>query len=125
MPVGRAVVDNFAAGGIASPVDLKSGRLGPCAFKDPRKPKVYVHPDTGAQIAGEILPFWEDVVALAVRAHGAFEKVAAIGWDVAITSDGVKLLEANTGWCVEVVQMANESPLGATELPQMLVSHLG
>ena len=125
MPVGRAVVDNFAAGGIASPVDLKSGRLGPCAFKDPRKPKVYVHPDTGAQIAGEILPFWEDVVALAVRAHGAFEKVAAIGWDVAITSDGVKLLEANTGWCVEVVQMANESPLGATELPQMLASHLG
>ena len=124
MPVGSAVVDNFAAGGIASPVDLGTGRLGPGTFKDPRKQKTNVHPDTGAQLDGTILPFWEDVMALALRAHDSFKKVATVGWDVAITPDGVKLVEANTGWCVEVVQMANDSPLGTTELPKMLASHL-
>jgi len=124
MPVGSAVVDNFSAGGIASPVDLGTGRLGPGTFKDPRKQKTNVHPDTGAQLDGAILPFWEDIVALAVRVHDCFKKVATVGWDVAITPDGVKLLEANTCWGVDVVQMANDSPLGITELPKMLASRL-
>lgn len=123
MPTGSSSVDNFAAGGLASPIDLETGRLGPAVYKDPRKPDVEVHPDSGERIAGEAVPFWSEVLALCLSAHRSFPKVATVGWDVALTTDGPKLIEANPGWCVEVVQMAHGKPLGATAWPELLMTH--
>lgn len=123
MPTGNSAVDNFVAGGLASPVDLETGRLGAAVYMDPRRPDVEVHPDTGGRIAGATLPFWDEVKELSLRAHRAFSRIATVGWDVAITSDGVKLLEANTGWGFHVVQMAQGKPLGMTVLPELLMSH--
>ena len=125
MPTGSSSVDNFAAGGLASPIDPETGRLGPGVYKDPRKSDVDVHPDSGERIAGETMPFWDEVLALCLRAHRCFSKVATVGWDVAITTDGPKLIEANPGWCVEVVQMAHGKPLGTTAWPDLLMSHAG
>ena len=123
MPVGNSSVDNFAAGGLASPIDLETGRLGPAVYKDPRKPDVDHHPDSGQQIAGEVVPFWNEVLDLRLHAHRCFPKVATVGWDVALTTEGPKLIEANPGWCVEVVQMAHGKPLGETAWPELLMSH--
>ena len=123
MPVGNSSVDNFAAGGLASPIDLETGRLGPAVYKDPRKADVDHHPDSRQQIAGEVVPFWNEVLDLCLRAHRCFPKVATVGWDVALTTEGPKLIEANPGWCVEVVQMAHGKPLGETAWPELLMSH--
>jgi hypothetical protein len=71
------------------------------------------------------VPFWDDVLALSLCAHSCFSKVATVGWDVAITTEGPKLIEANPGWCVEVVQMAHGKPLGMTIWPELLMSHAG
>ena len=125
MPTGKSPVDNFAAGGIAAPIDLETGLLGRAVYKDPRRSDADTHPDSGAQISGEILPFWSEAKALAILAHEAFPQVASVGWDIALTTDGPRLLEANPNWCVEVVQMANGQPLGETELPDMLMSNVG
>jgi hypothetical protein len=123
MPTGTSAVDNFAAGGLASPIDLESGVVGLGVYKDPRKPDVSVHPDSGEQITGEIIPFWQDIVALCRRAHEAFPKSPTVGWDVAITDHGLKLIEANTSWGVMIMQMAHGKALGATEWPRLMMSH--
>lgn len=124
MATGSSHVDNFAAGGLAAAIDPDTGELGRAVYKDPRKPDIDAHPDTGARITGERLPFWEEARSLALQVHEAFPKSAAVGWDVAITDEGPLLLEANPSWCVEVVQMAHGKPLGATKLPELLMSHL-
>lgn len=123
MPTGTSNVDNFVAGGIASPIDLETGELGSAVYMDPSRADRDTHPDTGQPIVGALLPFWSEVKELALAAHRAFPRIATVGWDVAVTSDGVKLLEANTGWGFHVVQMPQGKPLGATLLPQLLMSH--
>lgn len=59
MATGNAPADNFARGGIASPIDEKSGRLGKAVSKSPLKSlmPISVHPDTGKRMEGFQLPF--------------------------------------------------------------------
>jgi hypothetical protein len=56
------------------------------------------HPDTGVELAGFEVPCWREAYALVKRAHGVFAEFGSIGWDVALTTDGPKLLEANAWW---------------------------
>jgi len=59
-----------------------------------------VHPVTGAPTVGVQLPEWDAVLALVTRAAEAFAPLRAVGWDVAITDQGVVLLEANAWWAI-------------------------
>ena len=96
MPVEHPSVDNYAQGGLASPVDA-NGILGPAVTK--RLPEATVrveqHPWTGHRIVGTQLPFWDDAVKLALAAHAAFPQYPSIGWGVAIAPNGPTLIEAN------------------------------
>jgi hypothetical protein len=120
--VGSRVVDNFHAGGLASPVELNDGRLGPSVFKS--RPELLVaHPDTGAAIAGRVLPHWPAVKQLALAAHQQFGALPSIGWDIAITEDGPVIVEGNSVWDPEVVQMSYRLPLEATIVPACLAEY--
>jgi putative polysaccharide biosynthesis protein len=123
MAVGQLVADNFAAGGLASPVRLEDGRLGPAVFKS--RPGVFpVHPDTGAAILGRHLPHWREVMQLAIAGHQEFKALPSIGWDIAITEAGPVIVEGNSEWGTNVVQMSHGKPLEATIVPARLVEHL-
>lgn len=124
MAVGALVADNFAAGGIASPVALDDGRLGPAVFKA-RPGSLASHPDTGALILGRCLPRWAEVKQLALAAHRAFAPLPSIGWDIAIGESGPVIVEGNSEWGVNVVQMAHRQPLAATTVPASLAEHFG
>jgi Sugar-transfer associated ATP-grasp len=122
MPVGSLVVDNFTAGGLASRVELNDGRLGPAVFRS--QPKLFVvHPDTGAAIAGRTLPHWPAVKQLALAAHREFGALPSIGWDIAITDDGPVIVEGNSVWDPELVQMSYQEPLEATIVPACLAEY--
>jgi hypothetical protein len=123
MPTGGQPVDNFAAGGIAAPVDA-TGMLRPAVAKDPGRGTFASHPDTGACIAGSRLPYFAQALELALRAHAAFPWVPTVGWDVVITPEGPVLLEANPGWCFELAQIVPGQPLGATPYPEVFLEHL-
>jgi hypothetical protein len=125
MPVGEHVADNFAAGGIACPISLRTGILGSGSFKasGDRQP-VNRHPDSRAAITGRTVPYWAAVKELAVAAHSTFETMASIGWDIAITDEGPTLLEGNAVWCVDLAQMSHRQPLSDTSIPACLSEHL-
>ena len=124
MPTGDLAVDNFAAGGIAAPVELVGGVLGIAVSKDPRRGPFRNHPDSGHVIAAFTLPMWTAVKDVARGAHDQFGRVPFVGWDVAITDDGPVLLEANTSWCAEVIQIPSRVGLGDTIFPEVFVAHL-
>ncbi|MDT0632224.1 sugar-transfer associated ATP-grasp domain-containing protein [Rubrivirga sp. S365] len=108
-------VDNFDQGGLAAPVDAETGRLGPAIRKDLRfAARDYDrHPTTGHAIVGARVPQWEEVLALALEAHRTLTDVSVVGWDVAVTTSGVVLVEANTAPDARF-QQTGLRPLGTT-----------
>lgn len=123
MPRGTLIADNFAAGGLAAPVDLARGTLGIGRYKSRPFIPVKEHPDSGHPIEGTALPFWQAALDLALSAHREFREMPAVGWDIAITEHGPVLVEGNGGWGVEMVQIAHQRPLSDTAIPDCLLAH--
>jgi glycosyltransferase involved in cell wall biosynthesis len=114
-PRAHAVVDNLSAGGLGADYDA-AGRLGRARSLDPASPLYDRHPDTGAAIAGTLIPEWERVAALALRAHAPITDIAMIGWDVALPENRPVLVEGNTNWGVLL-----DTPLGDTRYVEILL----
>jgi hypothetical protein len=68
-------------------------------------------------MAGKVLPYWGDVVTCVIAAHGFFPNVATIGWDCAITPNGVQLLEGNLNWGVAPHQFEGVPLLAQWTMP--------
>jgi hypothetical protein len=99
-------VDNWDKGGLSVGLDPVTGRLGRGVFK-PRYGGqwVSVHPDSGAQLEGRVVPKWDEVRRLCQRAAGALSGVRSIGWDVALTDNGPAIIEGNADWSLPLVQV--------------------
>jgi hypothetical protein len=101
-------------------IDLATGKLGP-ATGDKEKFLLEwwdVHPVTGAPVTGRVLPHWEEIKAIALKAHNAARGRLLVGWDLAVTPDGPLLLEGNSYPDVDFPQRVcridiGHSPLGA------------
>ena len=105
----RSGADNIARGAMAISVDCESGRLGtgwikPHAGEVPTLKRYEEAPGTGVRFTGLMVPAWEEARDLALRAAAAFPCVRAVGWDVAVTPDGPRLLEGNWAWCEKLAQ---------------------
>jgi hypothetical protein len=124
LSTGQGSIDGFTAGGLAAPIDLRTGVLGTAARRDGLE-AVIRHPDTGNPIAGTALPFWREVADLALRAHASFPRLPTAGWDLAILPDGPVLTEGNSCWGVEIMQIAHRQPLGATLFPACFMAWAG
>lgn len=96
----NSTVDNMAAGNLAAPIDIDSGVVtGPGVFSDITKEDQLIHPVTGKPIKGFVIPFWEEVLALARNAALNTPKNKSVGWDIAVTGTGPELIEGNHNWC--------------------------
>ena len=56
------------------------------------------HPVTGQRLVGLQPPMWSEVVKLGTSAALAFLPSRCLGWDIAKTSAGAVLIEANRYW---------------------------
>ena len=111
-----------SAGGIVCSIRHETGRIRHAAAMDGAP--VTSHPDTGAPIVGIDLPFWQESVELARRAHAAaFARFAFLGWDVALTREGPIFLETNSGWGALFHQML-DGPLGHTAFSRLVSRHV-
>jgi hypothetical protein len=118
MPRGEEKTDNFAGGGLVAGVS-NEGILTAAVAKDIRLGSFTNHPDTNAQIQGTQLPRFQDMVNLALKAHECFQKPCFIGWDIALTMDGPTIVEANTTWGTESIEMPHRRPLMETEFGEI------
>jgi hypothetical protein len=123
MAHGELIADNFAAGGLAAPVDLARGTLGLARRRARPFVPVEEHPDSGHPIEGTAVPFWNEALDLAIDAHREFRDMASVGWDVAITESGPVLVEGNAIWGVDSAQITHQRPLADTAVPACLLAH--
>lgn len=101
-------VDNWAAGGVASPIDLASGTLG-LATAAPVQGKLNWredHPDTRTRIAGTTLPLWEEILETLLLATEAYSRISHCGWDVVIADDTFYVLEGNNQPTLTLMQIS-------------------
>lgn len=86
------------------PIDLITGQIQTAGVKKlaPNLPEALF---TDLQSYSMPLPYWDSVCQIAVQAHQRFPDLLTIGWDLAITDQGVKLIEGNINWGVEVHQV--------------------
>jgi hypothetical protein len=118
MPIGQAIVDNIAQGGLAAPIDLATGEInGPAIQKDKAigVSRFEKHPDTGVRLIGVKLPCWPQVLDLAKQAHTAFPSMPFVGWDIAILRDGPVVLEGNSWWDVDLTILPHRISLSDTQ----------
>ena len=121
----KSVVDNIHRGGLGAPVDSATGELGRATDNGTLARTGWLdrHPVTGAQILGHKVPFWHEAVELALSAHRALDEALVVGWDVAFTEDGPRLIEGNKSPGVELDQKLSV-PWGNERFGQLLAYHL-
>lgn len=109
--VGQSV-DNLAAGNLAAPVDLDTGKVnGLAIYSDITKEPVDTHPITGEKIVGFQVPFWKESIEMVKEAALVDTSNRSIGWDIAITNNGPELIEGNHDWCKLVWQLPVQNGL--------------
>lgn len=88
-------VDNMGAGGMTVEIDEKTGRFfNAMMITDNTIIPIDKHPDTGAPMEGYI-PHWDEIVEGIKELHRAMPELEYLGFDVAITEDGMRLPEIN------------------------------
>ena len=101
------LVDNMHSGGIAYPIDLKTGKIA-CPGRDNDTEKSYdTHPSSGIFMIGLQLPNWDILLREVGEAAKLSKNMIYLGWDIAITENGVDFIEANFGHGVDVIQYDN------------------
>ena len=83
-------VDNLFGGGVIVKVNVENGELN--SFDTYKNS---AHPDTHVAYKSVTIPYWDEVLKLALMAHKAAGDFLSIGWDIAVTPDGPVLIEAN------------------------------
>lgn len=92
--VGNSVVDNYCQGGSIYEVDIRSGLV--CTYGQSKgNSRSYVHPGTNIVMLGYKIPNWDMVLNECIRAAELLPQIRIIGWDVAITENGIELIEGN------------------------------
>ena len=61
------------------------------------------HPDTGEQILGSQIPAWDDLLELVKLLAKKFKKQRIVGWDMAYSTDGWVIVEANSHPHIQVL----------------------
>lgn len=121
-----SVVDNASQGGLSAALDLETGRLtAPFLAAAKHGGRGFVaHPDSGVGVDAIVVPEVAHVVELVVRAHRWLPN-RLVAWDVAITTQGPAILEANDVPPLNGVQAAAGGLWASPVYRQVLGPHVG
>ena len=102
---GVNAVDNFHAGGMASQIDLDTGKLVNNALNKDLQ-EFDKHPVSKVKFIGYQIPYWEELKEMVLEASLESDKILVVGWDVAVTPDGPVIIEGNRRPGFDVIQVA-------------------
>ena len=104
-------VDNFNSGGMTAKVDVDTGKIIEEAVN--KKGEIFEnHPITNTKIKNFQIPNWEEAKEMVKDAAKLSPNVRYIGWDVAITDNGVTLVEGNQFPGHDIYQVAEKMKEG-------------
>ncbi len=106
MRIGNGVnhCDNFHQSGMACSIDLETGKLvGNAIDKDLNE--FEFHPTSGVRFDGFQIPNWDKAKEMVLEAALVNDKIHVVGWDVAVTQDGVTFIEGNRRPGFDLVQV--------------------
>ena len=102
-------LDNFHSGGVAYPVDIDSGIVTGVGRREADRASFLRHPPTGHIMPGFQIPNWdiltEQIRKAATSYAPSISRVGYVGWDVAVTPDGIDLVEGNTSPMCALIQL--------------------
>jgi hypothetical protein len=116
-------VDNVSSGGLSSPIDIKTGRLGRTSNIFIRNGFHWIerHPDTGEQLEGRIIPRWKEICEETLDLARVFPMIPYIAWDIALLDGGICVIETNSWSDLSVFQL--EEPLTMNPLIRRFFEH--
>ena len=101
-------VDNFHFDGIGANINIESGIIDSVGY-DVHNQTYIVHPETGKQIIGFKIPYWEECKKFAEKAARNIPEVRYIGWDIVIRENGdFLLIEGNDNADHDFQQLYNK-----------------
>ncbi len=97
-------VDNASQGGLVCDIDMELGILSEARSIKTLKKYKY-HPDTGERIEGIEIPQWQSIKQSVQNLSVNFWYVDMIAWDVALTNQGIYIIEGNSSTGVNIIQL--------------------
>ncbi|MCQ2551170.1 MAG: hypothetical protein MJ146_03110 [Clostridia bacterium] len=89
------IADNLVRGGMAAAIDTKTGIIMADGV-DVKGNRYECHPTSGQKFKGFQIPNWDALLETVDKAIRVVPGMNYIGWDIAITPDGVTIIEGNT-----------------------------
>lgn len=93
--IAESVVDNMANGGIIFPLDIHTGIVNGVGLDYNYEQRYIFHPYTKFKVLGQQIPNWEYVIKSSKEVASKYKSFRWLGFDIAITEDGVEIIEAN------------------------------
>lgn len=102
--------DNAHAGGLFAEIDVNSGVIISQAtnYENHEYP---FHPFSKVKIIGQKIPRWEDVKKTVIDAATLVPEIRYCGWDVAVSSNGITLIEGNENGDFMIYEVAAKTGL--------------
>lgn len=89
------LTDYSSTGGLAVPVDVKTGKLGVPLFRPPGEGESMTDGDISSKLENLEIPHWPDALRLAKKCLKVFPDHNLAGMDIAITEQGPLIVEIN------------------------------
>lgn len=102
-----APTDNWSRGGLCAPIDIETGRIKTAFTQDSDNLVIRTehHPETNTKIRGVEIPHWSAAYELILNIADHHGRAPYVGWDVIISSDGPKVIEANSNPGIDLLQI--------------------
>lgn len=98
-----AIIDNLKGGGVCWHIDLNTGVID-CPGRDGDGNSYVTHPTSGVIGPGFRVPRFEELKSFAIALAKHLPEARYVGWDIAITPDGMEVIEGNVCPSAELIQ---------------------